>query len=120
MVEDAPDLQQFGYVDDYYISFEWSGGGMIHAHMALWITGAPRIDKIEMPHAKSGESGDDKNWVEIDVVPPGTEVAPQAESAARLATFWDRAFTEFGRRSGATVDEQLFRGFECASSPGAS
>ena len=24
VVEDVPDLQQFGYVDDYYVSFEWS------------------------------------------------------------------------------------------------
>ena len=30
VVDDVPDLQQFGYVDDYYVSFEWSNGGMIH------------------------------------------------------------------------------------------
>ena len=30
---------------------------MTHEHLALWITGAPRIDKIEMPHAKSGQLG---------------------------------------------------------------
>ena len=105
VVEDVPDLQQFGYVDDYYVSFEWSDGGMIHAHMALWITGAPRIDKIEVPRTKSSESGDGNNWVEIDVVAPGAEVAPQAEAAARLATFWDRAFTEFNVAKAMAITE---------------
>ena len=54
---------------------------MIHAHMALWITGAPRIDKIEVPRAKSGESGDGKNWVDIDVVPPSA-AEPQSTSSS--------------------------------------
>ena len=105
VVEDVPDLQQFGHVDDYYVSFEWSEGGMIHAHMALWITGAPRIDKIEVPRAKSGDSGDGKTWVEIDVVPPGAEVAPQAAAATRLAIFWDRAFTEFNVAKAMAITE---------------
>ena len=34
-VDEAPDLQFFGRVDDYYATFEWSEGGMIHAHMAF-------------------------------------------------------------------------------------
>ena len=45
VVDEAPDLQFFGHVDDYYATFEWSEGGMIHAHMAFWIVGAPRIDQ---------------------------------------------------------------------------
>ena len=47
-VDEAPDLQFFGRVDDYCATFEWSEGGMIHAHMAFWIVGAPRIDKIDV------------------------------------------------------------------------
>ena len=45
-VGDLPDLQYFGKVDDSYTTFEWSEGGIIHAHMAVWVVGAPRIDKI--------------------------------------------------------------------------
>ena len=44
-VEDIPDLTKFGHVDDEYVSFEWSSGGMFHAHMAFWVIGAPRIDR---------------------------------------------------------------------------
>merc|ERR1712197_208436 len=51
-VDGAPDLHLFGHVDDCYATFEWSEGGMIHAHMAFWIVGAPRIDKIAVPRAK--------------------------------------------------------------------
>ena len=30
------------------VSFEWSSGAMLHAYMAFWVIGAPRIDKIEV------------------------------------------------------------------------
>ena len=55
VVEDIPDLAKFGHVDDEYVSFEWSSGGMLHAHMAFWVIGAPRIDKIEVPREKTNE-----------------------------------------------------------------
>ena len=54
-VEDIPDLAMFGHVDDEYVSFEWSSGGMLHAHMAFWVIGAPRIDKIEVPREQQEE-----------------------------------------------------------------
>ena len=79
-VSDLPDLQYYGYVDDFYASLEWSAGGLIHTHIALWIVGSPRIDKVEVPI----ESKDDV--VEIDVTPADAFV---------LATFWDRVFNEF-------------------------
>ena len=63
---------------------------MIHAHIAFWIVGAPRIDKIAAPRAKGGGA-----FVEIHAAPPGAEVAAEAEAADRLAAFWDRAYTEF-------------------------
>ena len=53
--------------------------------------GAPRIDKIEVPR----ESKEDADVVEIEVSLPGATVVPQTEAADRLATFWDRAYTEF-------------------------
>ena len=52
-VADIPDLHHFGQVDDSYTTFEWSEGGIIHAHMGLWVVGAPRIDKIEAPRAEA-------------------------------------------------------------------
>ena len=47
-----PALGSTGRVDDYWASFEWSGGGMVHVHIALWMVGAPRIDKVI--HAEEG------------------------------------------------------------------
>ena len=35
VVEDIPESSKFGHVDDEYVTFEWSSGGMIHAHMAF-------------------------------------------------------------------------------------
>ena len=89
-VDDAPDLNLFGNVDDCYATCDWSEGGRIRAHMAFWIVGAPRIDNIAVPRAK-----EDGAVVEIDAAPPGAEVVAEAEAADRLATFWDRAYTEF-------------------------
>ena len=56
LVEEIPDLRLFGCVDDHYASFEWSEGGMLHAHIAFWVVGAPRIDKIEVPREKEDGS----------------------------------------------------------------
>ena len=67
-------------MDDFYATLEWSAGGLIHTHIALWIVGSPRIDKVEVPI----ETKDDV--VEIDVTPADAFV---------LATFWDRVFNEF-------------------------
>ena len=35
-VADIPELRHFGQVDDSYTTFEWSDGGIIHVHMAVW------------------------------------------------------------------------------------
>jgi hypothetical protein len=80
----------FGHVDGEYVSFEWSAGGMVHVHMAFWVVGAPRIDKIEVPQEKEDEG---KAYIEIDVVPEGVAVVSQSEAADRLAGFWGRGFT---------------------------
>ena len=67
---------------------------MIHVHIALWVVGAPRIDKIDVAREKEEETSGN-TWVEIDVVPDGAVVVPEAVAADQLASFWDRAFTEF-------------------------
>ena len=93
-MEELPVLLKFGHVDDEYVTFEWSAGGMVHVHMAFWIVGAPRIDKIEVPREKRDEKGDNA-WMEIEYVPEGVTVVPESEAADRLAAYWDRGVTEF-------------------------
>ena len=88
-VDDLPDLRNYGVVDDFYASLEWSGGGLIHTHIALWIVGAPRIDKVTVPI--DIESG----VVQVDVTPAEEVVLPHEDAANILATFWDRVFSEF-------------------------
>ena len=90
-VADIPDLRHFGQVDDSYTTFEWSEGGIIHAHMAVWVVGAPRIGKIEAPREQAGGSG----GVEVETPLLGQGAVPQAEAADRLAAFWDRTYTEY-------------------------
>ena len=41
-VGDVQDVRHFGQVDDSHATFEWNEGGIIHAHMAFWVVGAPR------------------------------------------------------------------------------
>ena len=60
-LDEPPDLVHMGLVDDFYASFEWSEGGILHAHIAFWMVGAPRIDKIQVPREK------EENVLEIDV-----------------------------------------------------
>ena len=61
-VDDIPELRHSGEVDDWYVTFEWSEGGIVHAHMALWVAGAPRMDKIEAPREQAGGwRGGDRN-----------------------------------------------------------
>ena len=91
-IDDLPDAKHYGQVDDVYVSFEWSDGGVIHGHMAFWIVGAPRIDKVEMPQEKCDEC-EEQRWVEIEALPDGAAVVPQSEAAYCLA--WDRCLTEF-------------------------
>ncbi len=88
-MEDIPELQHLGYVDDYYASFEWSDGGLFHAHMAFWVVGAPRIDKVTLarPSVHAG--------TEIEVQLEDNLVLPEAEAAGRMASFWDRVITEY-------------------------
>ena len=76
---------------------------MLHAHMAFWVVGAPRIDKIQVPREKTTE-GEQSGWVEIESLPEGGEVTPTCEAAARLASFWERALTEFNYAKAMAVN----------------
>ena len=87
-IDDLPDLQNYGYVDDFYASLEWSAGGLIHSHIAFWIVGSPRIDKVVVP------TGTKLDAAEMDATKAESFILPQEEAANIMATFWDRAITE--------------------------
>ena len=80
-VEDLPDLEYYGCVDDFYASLEWSAGGLVHVHMALWIVGAPRIDKVVVPT----ESKPDV--IQVDVTPAEAHVGLSGESSKHSGQF---------------------------------
>ena len=76
-------------MDDFYASLEWSAGGLIHAHIAFGIVGAPRIDKVVVPaESKAGV-------VEVDATAADAIVLPQEQAANVMASFWDRVISEF-------------------------
>ena len=88
-LDETPDLVHMGLVDEFYASFEWSDGGILHAHIAFWMIGAPRIDKIQVPREK------EENVVEIDVDADESTALANDEAANLLGSFWDRVLTEF-------------------------
>ena len=88
-VDELPDLQHLGEVDDFYASFEWSDGGLVHVHIALWIVGSSRIDKVIVPK----ERADD--LVEIEVPIHGETVLPQEEAATLMSALWERVYCKF-------------------------
>ena len=86
----VPDYDHFGRVDDYWLSYEWSAGGLIHAHIAFWIVGSPRLDESE----KSKELGE--GVVEVDSSAMGGQRMLLTEKDAKqMAEFWDLLLTEF-------------------------
>ena len=85
-----PDLVFMGHVDDFYATYEWSSGGMIHMHMAFWIVGSPRIDKVIVPKEQRDQViVTERATCDTDVV------LPQTEAANLMACFWDRVIAEF-------------------------
>jgi len=86
---ELPDLERYGEVDDYYASVEWSAGGIVHAHIALWIVAAPRIDEVQV--AREAKDG----VVHVEVERADHTVMMNEEAAHTLATFWDRVYTEY-------------------------
>ena len=45
----------WGTVDDYWATYEWSEGGLIHLHIAFWIVGSPRIDVVKIAQASDAD-----------------------------------------------------------------
>ena len=88
-LDETPDLVHMGLVDEFYASFEWSDGGILHAHIAFWMIGAPRIDKIQVPREK------EENVVEIDANEDESTALANDEAANLLGSYWDRVLTEF-------------------------
>ena len=86
-LDQLPDIIRMGSVDDFYASFEWSSGGLIHVHMALWIIGAPRLDKITAPRDLGN------NEIEVTVIDDDLEdkhpTMPKEEAVSLFATFWE-------------------------------
>ena len=61
--------------------------------MAVWMIGAPRLDKIIAPR----DLGD--NAIEVTVIDDDVEgkhpAMPKEQAVSLFATFWDRVLTEF-------------------------
>ena len=99
-VEPAELPEEWGRVDDFWATFEWSAGGMVHVHVAYWIVGSPRIDKVVFP----GRSEDDTRevlWMDDD----GVAMEDNAAAAA-MAAFYDRAYTEWNLLKPSSPSEQ--------------
>ena len=95
------DLQleaDYGRVDESYATFEWSGGGMVHVHIAMWISGSPRIDKVTVPSSKGGAA------IELHPHTEDRVELEQGDAANRLATFFDRVYTEYNMAKATSGD----------------
>ena len=82
-----------GRVDDFWASFEWSSGGMVHVHVAFWITGSPRVDKVvaQSPHGATPDDGGREILLDDD----GVVALTDAQAANVMASFYDPAYTEW-------------------------
>jgi hypothetical protein len=90
-------FRAMGRVDDFWASFEWSSGGMVHVHVAFWITGSPRVDKVvaQSPHGATPDDGDRDGGREILLDDDGDVVLTDAQCANLMASFYDPAYTEW-------------------------
>ena len=81
----------YGQVDDWWATFEWSSGGMVHVHIAFWIVASPRIDKVLI----SMEEADPNEAVTL-IWDEDASVVLNDDAAARVLTkFYDRVYTEW-------------------------
>jgi DNA replication protein DnaC len=97
-------LVDLGRVDDWWATFEWSGGGLVHVHVALWIVGSPRIDRII---SKESEKGGSDPSAQETILTTEDSVQLDGESAARvMSAFWERVYTEWNPwKSTSEADE---------------
>ena len=85
------DVEELGRVDDYYASIEWSAGGLVHAHIAIWMVGSPRIDRVV--RLEERESANDP--IRVDDPVDGEVAMVNEDAAALLGQFWERIYTEY-------------------------
>ena len=80
---------RYGRVDDWWATFEWSSGGMVHVHIAFWIVSFPRIDKVLLSSEHNAGSHET-----VLVWDDDASVVLKDDAAARALTkFYDRVFT---------------------------
>ncbi len=81
----------YGEVDDWWATFEWSSGGMVHVHIAFWIVASPRIDKVLISTEETvSDAAITLVWDE------DASVVLNDDAAARVLTkFYDRVYTEW-------------------------
>ena len=86
-------------VDDWYASFEWGAGGIVHVHCVFWVKGAPRVDCVIRPD----EDGNLPN----DLSEAHAAHAPVLEEdvAGIFASFHDRVYTEWNAKKPADGSE---------------
>ena len=72
---------------------------MVHGHIAYWIRGAPRIDRVTASPAPGGDemepeaAADESVWEHL--AGEGEVVMEQGDAANQLADFFDRVYTEY-------------------------
>ena len=88
---EMPEVSELGRVDDYYASIEWSAGGLVHAHIAFWMVGSPRIDRV----TRLGEDGEVDGPIRVDDPVDGEIAMVDEEAASLLGQFWERIYTEY-------------------------
>ena len=71
---------------------------MVHVHIALWISGSPRIDKVLIPSSKADAA------IELHLDTEDRVELEQGDAANRLATFFDRAYTEYSMAKATSGD----------------
>ena len=103
-IPEMPELSELGRVDDYYASIEWSSGGMVHAHIAFWMVGSPRIDRVTT--VGDDECGTEKP-IRVDDPMEDDIVMVDAQAAALLGQFWERVYTECNIMKGSVNGVQM-------------
>jgi hypothetical protein len=72
-----------GHVDDWWCTFEWSGGGIVHIHLALYTVGSPRIDKVLTDKALLEAEDEDPGAPRETLYAEEGDVVLQDDAAAR-------------------------------------
>ena len=88
-----PKLSEQTEVDDWYASFEWGSGGIVHVHVVLWVKGAPRIDAVLRPDEQGNLPA-----LNSEDVKSGDVVVLDEDVAHIMASFSDGVYTEWNTR----------------------